>query len=68
MKKRTRLIITFLLAATAGSAAAEDFNSLNVIINLTNDFSKYNQRQQQTVKPPPQHPGKHTHPVHHHGK
>ncbi len=58
MKKRISLIIIFILAAAAGIAVAENFNSLDVILNLTKDFSNYHKkkqlhtRQQQQTPPP----------------
>ncbi len=44
MKKRISLVILFALSAMGGNALAEDFNSLDVIINLTRQFSDYHKK------------------------
>ncbi len=44
MKKRISLIILYALSAMGGNALAEDFNSLDVIINLTRQFSDYHKK------------------------
>lgn len=53
MKKRSSLALLFALAAGAGYSVAQDFNSLDVIVNLTNDFKRFHKNKQKAPPPPP---------------
>ncbi len=53
MKKRSSLVLLIALASGAGNSVAQDFNSLDVIVNLTSEFKRFYQKKQRAPAPPP---------------
>lgn len=50
MIKRSSLVLLFAFAASLGHSVAEDLNSLDVIVRLTQDFKRFHQNKQKEKK------------------